>query len=292
MSIEEIICTQYSQTFEDNFKNDMVIGRLAAQKYADNLLYGDEANVVMPGRVAMNDWDGGDLEYPEKITSSIVKIKVNKGKQVNFELERDKEIQMEQDLSNGQFTLVDEYISDARYQFRDAVDAALGALYPFAGYVLDDGGSDIILTPDNAFDVLSFMKAKFARGNNGSAWVNNKMAAIFPPEAIAVMLGMSYLQYTESQVKDKATGFVTEKAGWRIYESNNIVSPAANSYRPLFGIEGGSLACVIQKDMALVPYMRDESLNKAFKGGAVYGVSAPRADKFGTAKISITLNLS
>ena len=135
------------------------------------------------------------------------------------------------------------------------------------------------------------MKAKFVRGINGSAWVNGKMAAIFPPEAIAVMLGMTQLQYTESQIKDTVTGFVTEKAGWKIYESNNIASPDTNTYRPLFGIEGESLASVIQSDMNLVPYMRDESLNKAYKGAAVYGVGAPRADKLGTVKLKVELSL-
>ncbi len=292
MTVDNLICTQYSQTFETKFRNEIVIGKMAATNYSDNLKFGDEANVVMPGRVKMTDWSGGDLNAPEKVTSSIVKIKVNKGKQVNFELEKAKEIQLQGSISDLQNDLVDEYISDARYQFRDAVDSALGALYPFAGYVLDDNDSDIVLTAENAFAVLSHMKTKFARGNNGSAWVNGKMIAVFPPEAIAIMLGMTYLQYTESQVKDKSTGFVTEKAGWRIYESNNIATPAADSYRPLFGIEGESLACVIQKDMELVPYMRDASLNKAYKGGAVYGVGAPRADKLGTAKLSVTLSLN
>ena len=291
MSLDELICTQFNTTFEENLKNDLVIAKLAAVKYSNNLKYGDEANVIMPGRVSMADWSGGDLSSPEKVTSSIVKIKVNKGKQVNFEIERDKEIQITNAGEEEQFALAGEYSADARYQFRDAVEASLGALYPFAGYVLDDSGSDIALTTSNAFDILSLMKAKFSRGINGSAWVTGKMAAIFPPEAIAVMLGMSELQYTESQVKDKVTGFVTEKAGWKIYESNNIASPSSNSYRPLFGIEGETLACVIQSDMNLVPYMRDESLNRAYKGGAVYGVAAPRADKLGTVKLSVSLSL-
>ncbi len=188
--------------------------------------------------------------------------------------------------------MIDEYISDARYQFRDAVDASLSSLYPFAGYVIEgENGADITLSASNAFDILAQMKAKFARGNNGTAWVNGKMIAIFPPEAIAVMLGMTYTQYTESQVKEKVTGYVTEKAGWKIFESNNIATPDTNSYRPLFGIEGETLACVIQKDMELLPYMRDESLNRAYKGVAVYGVGAPRADKLGVAKLAISLSI-
>ena len=52
-------------------------------------------------------------------------------------------------------------------EFRDAIDAALGKLYPFAGYVIDDGsGGAVSITANNALSFLAFMKSKFSRGNN------------------------------------------------------------------------------------------------------------------------------
>lgn len=292
--LEHLICSQYKRDFEQNLQNSLIIGKLAAKSYEEGMSFGDEKDVIMPGRVTMSDWDGGDLNAAEKVKSSIVKVKVDKGKQVNFEIEYAKAVQIVA-LGEGenQVKLIDEYTKDALYQFRDAVDSALGKLYPYAGYVIDDGnGGAVTITENNALSLLAYMKTKFSRGHNGSAWKNGKMIAILPPELIAIMLGMSMLQYTESQVKDVQTGMVLEKAGWKIYESNNIYSPSAGVFQPLFGVEGETLASVIQKDMTLIPYMREESINEAYKGAGMFGVSAPRADLLGTAKISLSVSLA
>ena len=292
--LEHLICSQYKRDFEQNLQNSLIIGKLAAKSYEEGMSFGDEKDVIMPGRVTMSDWDGGDLNAAEKVKSSIVKVKVDKGKQVNFEIEYAKAVQIVA-LGEGenQVKLIDEYTKDALYQFRDAVDSALGKLYPYAGYVIDDGnGGAVTITENNALSLLAYMKTKFSRGHNGSAWKNGKMIVILPPELIAIMLGMSMLQYTESQVKDVQTGMVLEKAGWKIYESNNIYSPSAGVFQPLFGVEGETLASVIQKDMTLIPYMREESINEAYKGAGMFGVSAPRADLLGTAKISLSVSLA
>ena len=291
--LENLICTQYSRNFAKNLQDNLVIGKLAATKYEEGMSFGDEKDVIMPGRVTLSDWAGGDLNTAEKVKSSIVKVKVDQGKQVNFEIEYAKAVQMSKGESEGQTKLAEEYTQDAIYQFRDAVDSALGKLYPYAGYVIDDGsGGAVTITANNALSLLACMKTKFSRGHNGSAWKNGKMIAILPPELIAIMLGMTMLQYTESQVKDVQKGVVLEKAGWKIYESNNIYSPSEGVFQPLFGVEGETLASVIQKDMTLIPYMREESINEAYKGAGMFGVSAPRADLLGTAKISLSVSLA
>ena len=224
--LENLICTQYSRNFEKNLQDNLVIGKLASTKYEAGMSFGDEKDVIMPGRVTLSDWAGGDLNTVEKVKSSIVKVKVDQGKQVNFEIEYAKAVQMAGGNSESQTKLADEYTQDAIYQFRDAVDTALGKLYPYAGYVIDDGnGGAVTITANNALSLLSYMKTKFSRGHNGSAWKNGKMIAILPPELIAIMLGMTMLQYTESQVKDVQKGVVLEKAGWKIYESNNGKQP-------------------------------------------------------------------
>ena len=292
--LEQLICTQYSKDFAKNFRNSLVIGRLAATQYEKGMSFGDEKDVIMPGRVTLSDWAGGDLSTAEKVKTSIVKVKVDHGKQVNFEIEHAKAVQMANaGGSEAQAKLASEYTKDALYQFRDAIDSELGKLYPFAGYVIDDGnGGAVSITANNALSLLAYMKSKFSRGHNGSAWQNGKMIAILPPELIAIMLGMTMLQYTESQVKDVQKGVVLEKAGWKIYESNNIYSPSSGVYQPLFGVEGETLASVIQEDMKLIPYMREESVNEAYKGTGIFGVAAPRSDMLGTAKISLSVSLA
>ena len=83
--LENLICTQYERNFAQNLQDCLVIGKLAAKKYEEGMSFGDEKDVIMPGRVTMSDWAGGDLNTVEKVRSSIVKVKVDQGKQVAAE---------------------------------------------------------------------------------------------------------------------------------------------------------------------------------------------------------------
>ena len=95
MSVDVLIPSVFSNGFEKNLKNELVLDKLSATKYADKLKKGDELNVELPGTVTLNDWDGNDLSAPEKVEASTVKIKVNKGKAINFELDETKAAQID-----------------------------------------------------------------------------------------------------------------------------------------------------------------------------------------------------
>lgn len=280
------IPTAIKAGIEKKLNNDLVIGRAARVDFKSGIKLHDEVNVIMPPRVTLNDWDGGDFENLEKVTTTIAKVKIDTGKYINFELEKAKEVQIMGAPAPEAQALIDEYTSDARYQVKDAVDETLGLLFPMAGAKIEKSGG-YELTQDNFFQFLADMKAKFIRNN---AWESGKMCVFIPPEAAAKALNMSLLQYTESQVKDIKTGMLAEKAGWKIYETNNIKPDSSSVYHPLFAIEGRTFAAPIQKDLEIIPYMRDESINKAFKGGFVFGASVPNAKLLGTATWKITAN--
>ena len=80
------------------------------------------------------------------------------------------------------------------------------------------------------------------------------------------------------------------QAGWKIYESNNVYMDSNNIFYPLFTVDGMSFAAPIQKELNLIPYMRDESLNKAFKGGFVFGAGVPNANYLGYATWKIPIS--
>ena len=86
---------------------------------------------------------------------------------------------------------------------------------------------------------------------------------------------------------------ISKKAGWRIFESNNVAAvDGANDtviLNPIFGIEGETFAAPIQQSLDLIPYMRDESVNKAFKGTFVFGGTCANSKKLGAAKVTVTL---
>jgi len=293
-NLDQLIVTSTATALEKRLEKELIIGKLAKKEFKDGAKLGDEVNIIMPAEVSMTKWDGGDLTAPEKINSSIVKVPIDQGRQVNFELEKAKEIQIaEAGNTDKGAKLVAEYSNDALYQARDAVDSYLGNLYPMAGTVESNSGSAIALTSASAekcFAILANVKAKLSRLN---VWKTGKMIAILPPEMIAIMLGMSFIQYTESQVKDKEVGKVSEKAGFEIFESNNIGSTEAGgtiTYYPLFGVEGEVFAAPIQKGLNLIPYMRDESINKAYKGAFIFGGSVPNAKKLATAKVTCAIS--
>lgn len=287
-NLKTMIPTAVAASFEKRLEKELVIGKAARVEFKDGINKGDEVKVIMPARVTVNKWDGGDLEEPEKLDASDVKVKIDQGLYVNFELEKAKEIQIQNAKNADEAAkLIDEYSSDSRYQVRDAVDSALGQLYTMAGSKIDKNGGAYALTQDNFFKFLADMKAKMARLN---VFQSGKMSCYLPPEAVAVALGMTMSQYTESQVKDIKTGFVSEKAGWKIYESNNVAvvdSSGIKLYYPLFTVDGRTFAAPLQKSLDLIPYMRDESVNKAFKGTYVFGRGVPNSKYLGTCCWSI-----
>lgn len=289
MSVEVLIPSIFSNSFEKNLKNELVLDKLSATKYAENLKKGDELDVTLPGQVNMSDWDGGDLPDVEKVEASTVKVKVNKGKAVNFEVDEAKAEQIDGAGKEKAMELADEYSQDGVQQFAEAVDKSIGNLYPVASiYVEGKDGAAITFTENNIRKLFSVMKAKFQRAK---AWKTGKMGAFLPPELSALTNQIKELMNTESGKKQVEKGFVGKLGGWSIYESNNIASDEDGNVFPLFGVLGETTASVKQKKIKLVSYMREKSLNKAFKGAGVYGTGCPRPDKLGTVKAKVNLDL-
>jgi hypothetical protein len=128
------------------------------------------------------------------------------------------------------------------------------------------------------------MKTKFARGTSfGSAWMDGKMVALLPPEAIELFTNSGIFVYTESGLTSVKDGTVPKIAGFKIVQSNNtpVSADATPQYSLLFGVQGESGAIVTQQSIDLIPYMREKSLNKGFKGGGIFGTEGHRSDKIG-----------
>lgn len=289
MSVEKLIPTVFGKSFEKNLKNELVLDKLSATEYAEKLKKGDELDVKLPGQVTMSDWKGGDLPDTEKVEASTVKVKVNKGKAINFEIDEAKADQIDGASQEQAIELSDEYSQDGVQQFAEAVDKSVGNLYPLAGiYIEGTNGAAINFDENNIKKLFSVMKAKFQRAK---AWKTGKMGAFLPPELSALTNQVKELMNTESGKKQVEKGFVGKLGGWIIYESNNIANDAEGNFYPLFGILGETTASVKQKKIKLISYMREKSLNKAFKGGGMYGTGCARPDKLGTVKAKVNLDL-
>lgn len=298
MSVKNLIISTFSQVFNKYFYDNLVIGQLAHTELKDGVNKGDEVDIIMPGVVTLNDYDGGDIGDAEKVDNSVVKVKFDKGHYVHFRVDAvvEKQIENAPDLKQ-KVAIAKEYSDDAVKQYASALDKKYGLLYTRAGHIVDNAGSPITLTASNAKQVFALMATKFRRGDNKghNAWIPNKMLAVIPPEYEFVLGQLDDLKYTESGQKKVVNGFIGRLCGWDIVVSNNIASTTSGgttTYYPLFGVKGKTLAGGASKNLSLQSYVPDKSFDTCYKGWGYMGAGAPRADLFGCAKVNIATTIS
>lgn len=296
MAIEQLIKTTFSKVFNKYIYEEMVVGKLAHTELKSGKGKGDEVDIIMPGMVTTFKYDGGDLPDAEQVTTSVAKVKLDKGMAVHFGLK-----QIEEDMIKNakteekQVELVKNYSNDAVKQFAATVDQAYADLYTRAGHYVDNGsGGAINLTPKLCKDILAYMQAEFKRGDKKghTNWVDNQMVCVVPPE-YQYYLGQlnEFYQGVESGQKKMEKGFFSKLMGWDILVSNNIKATQDGAMYPLFGIRGKTLAGGIIKDLNMQHYVPEKNFNTNYKGYSLYGVGAPRADFLGTVKINAPLEL-
>ncbi len=295
MSVKQLVISSFNQAFKKHFYDELVIGKLASMEFAENVRKGDEVDVNMPGTVSMFDYDGGDLQSPEMATTSIAKVKINRGKAFHFELSavEESQIQVAQE-GQPQVDLAKDYTEDALKQFAAGLDSAYSTLYTRAAHYIDDSGDAITLDADYAKEILAYMQAKFKKGDGKghTNWLDGSMVCIVPPEYQFYLGKLDELKYVETGHEKISKGYVGTLCGWEILVSNNIAQPESGVFYPLFGIKGKTLAGGVSADLNTQCYTPENSFNTRYKGYGLYGVGAPRADFLGTAKVSAPLSLS
>lgn len=298
MSVEQLIMGTFNKNFNKYFYDELVVGQLAHTEFKSGVKKGDEVDIEMPVLQRLFDYTGGDLPDAEVVTTSATKVRIDRGKAFHFEVEKLTMQQIENTKDFGQqVKLANRYSEDGHKQFAAGVDAAYASLYTRAGHYLDDNGSAITLTPQNAKDILAYMQAKFKRGDGlgHNSWVDGKMIAVVPPEYQFYLGKLEDLKYVESGHKKMIKGYIGELSGWKILVSNNIASTTESNntvFYPLFGIQGKTLAGGVSSDLNMSHYIPEKNFNTRFKGYGLYGVGAPRADFFGTVKITAPLSIS
>ena len=296
--LDQLILGTFEQCFKKYFYDELVVGKLAHSEFKTGVKKGDEVDVIMPGTVAMFDYDGGDLPDAEVVTNSATKVRIDKGRAFHFELKEIQRKEIENAKDAGQkVNLVKEYSMDAVKQFAASVDQAYADLYTRAGHYVDGGsGKSIALSADNVKDLLAYMQAKFKRGDNKghTNWIDGQMIAIVPPEFQFFLGKREDYAYVESGHRKQEKGFVGKLCGWDIMVSNNvkgITAEGKTTYYPLFGIKGKTLAGGVSSELNTKSYMPEKNFNTRYKGYGLYGVGAPRADFLGSAKVEATMTI-
>lgn len=298
MAIDQLVIGTFEQCFKKYFYDELVVGKLAHSEFKTGVKKGDEVDVIMPGTVTLGAYDGeGDLPAAEKITTSATKVRIDQGQFFHFYLQDIEKKQIEQapDLKQ-KVDIVKEYAGDAVKQFAAKVDKAYANLYLRAGHTATPDGKAITLSETNVKELLSFMQAKFKRGdkNGHTNWIDGQMICVVPPEFQFYLTKMQDYEYVESGHRKIEKGLVGRLAGWDIMVSNNVASVDEEgkiAYFPLFGIKGKTLAGGVSSNLNTKSYMPERNFNTAYKGYGLFGVGAPRADFLGTAKIEATMTI-
>lgn len=293
MAIETLIKSTFTKAFNKYIYDELVVGKLAHVEFKTGKNKGDEVEIAMPGMVNVFDYDGGELPDAEDVTTSVTKVKIDKGAAVHFGLKKIEEDMIENaDSPEKQVDLVKNYTEDTIKQIAAKVDKAYAKLYTRAGHYVDCFSATF--TPKLAKELLAYMQAKFQKGDGKghTNWIDGKMLCIVPPE-YQYYLGQldNFYQGVESGHKKIEKGYIGKLYGWDILVSNNLARGADDSVYPLFGINGKTLAGGITKDLHMLDYIPDKGFDKKYKGYTLYGVGAPRADFLGTAKIKAPLKL-
>lgn len=297
MSIDALIKTTCNKAFSKYLYSELVIGQLAHTEFKDGKGKGNEVDVIMPGTVHAFGYTGGDLPEAKEADTSIAKIKLDKGYAFHFKINAIKKQQiLNAKTPEAQIDLAKEYAMDATKKAASFIDAAYAELYTRAGhYLADTDGGAIELTPQNAVEILAYMKAKMMKNKQDklhTSWVEGEMIAILPPE-YQYYLGLApKWDYTESGQKKLAKGYVGHIEGWDILSSNLIAEPEPDVFMPLFGRKGNTLAGGVCKDFSLISYIPEKNFDETYKGYGMFGVGAPRSDLFGAAKIKCPLKLN
>ncbi len=295
MAIEQLIKSAFSQAFSKYIYDEMVIGKLAHTDFRTSKGKGDEVDVVMPGMVTTFAYDGGDLPEAEAVTTSVAKIKLDKGMAVHFKLKKIEEDMIKNAATEeDQVKLIKNYTQDAIKQFAARVDKAYGGLYTRAGHYVDNSGEAITLTPKLAKEILAYMQAEFQKGDGKghTNWVDDEMLCIVPPE-YQYYLGKldNFFQGVESGHKKIEKGYIGKLHGWDIAVSNNLTRNVDGTIYPLFGLRNRTLAGGVTKNLNMQNYVPEKNFDTNYKGYALYGVGAPRADFLGAVKIKAPLAL-
>ena len=295
MAIEQLIKGAFSKAFNKYIYNELVIGKMAHTELKTGVGKGDEVDVVMPGMVTTFAYDGGDLPDAEEVVNASTKIKIDQGMGVHFKLKKiEEDVIKNAKTDEAQVDLIRNYTDDAIKQFAATVDKAYGKLALRAGHYVDNSGSAITLTPKLAKEIFAYMEAKFQKGddNGHTNWISGSMIAVVPPE-YQYYLGQldNFFQGVESGHRKIEKGFIGKLYGWDIYVSNDLYRDANQNVYPLFGLKGKTLAGGISKDLNMQHYIPEKNFDTNYKGYALYGVGAPRADYLGTVKLSADLAL-
>lgn len=297
MSIDTLIKTTYSDDFRKEMWEDLAAGKLMMPSFKKNVKIGDEVDVQFHGTVTMSDYTGGDLniESVETVSTTTVKVKINRGKSVFFKVDEQAVRQIESAKNNEEkVKLVREYTADSREQFLRAINAACCKEYVRAGHMITgSANSAITVTVDNLKNIFAKAKIYLRQGDSKghTGWVDGEMLAIIDSNLEAFLSTQNLLQYSDVMAKHYKKGFKGQFMGFDVIVDDNLATDSSGNVYPLFGRAKRTIAGGVQDDFQLESGKKVGGFDTHYWGKGVFGVKAPLAYLLCTAKLNATFTV-
>ncbi len=288
-ALQQLIPQTFKSTFVEQIYESLVFGDIANTEFSSSVKeYGDEVDVFIEPSITYNSWTGGDLNTREKLQAATTKIKINHGGQVHFYIPR---TDTKQAAKNPE--MAKKYTKKTNHSFANDIDEKLSVLYDQAGITIDSSGSPIDISSTNAWKVLVECQRQLKENLGCDSLAMKDLFFIAPPAYYAHLLVDNKPFYTEeARLEAYKNGKVGKKiAGFDLYESNNCFNSGGTHYC-YFGVKKQALAVAVQKDIELISYIPDSSVDLTFKGAGLFGVGLYDARKFGVVKCTFANILS
>lgn len=279
-ALQELIPKIHSATYVTQFEEEKPFAKVANTSLSSEIKkMGQEIEIEIGPKITHNrNWTGGDVAAAEKVAAATTKIKVNKGGSIHYIIPMADEVMVSANPKRQK-----EYVNSAIESYKVDIESDAADLYQRAGtgiYIRETNENAISIDSSNALNLIAEMERRVKTANISSG---SKFFLIADPSFYANIRIDGRNFYTESGLKI-VNGYMTEKFGFKLYESNRCKTVGDDSYI-YFGVEKECIGLCIKKDVSLMGYTPENKVDNAFKGVTMHGIGVYDTRKFGVAKV-------
>ena len=260
MAVGNFIPQIWADRLEPLFHKALIYGNVVNRSYEGLITgAGDTVKINFPGKVAVRDYTSSVLTYDD-LTAPQTTLTIDKKKYYAFHVEDIDKVQAKPDF-------VDEFMAEASYSIKDAVDTAIAAQYA-------DAGSISTSTAVNSSNALAAMLALAQALDEKNIPTNGRWAII--PSWLKNKLVLAKVVNENTTNEAFNDGYVGRVAGFDVWQSNNV--PLVGSNYKIMAGTNRAITFAGQFTEGPEVLRRDERFGNYVRGLYVFGTRVIQPD--------------
>ncbi len=275
MAISTFVPTLWSARLLDHLDKALVLGNLVNRDYEGEIRnYGDTVKINQISDIAVKDYiKGTDIAY-DNTDGTPMELKIDQQKYFAFKVE-------DIDTAQANINLLDRSLERASYALRDVIDQRIAAHSAEAGTTIT---AKDIASAEEAYDYLVQMSVALDEKNvsKSGRWV------VIPPWMYGLLQkDQRFVSSGSMQAEGRlTTGIVGAAAGFRIYESNNLVTVKSTGVTSVMA--GNNTAISMANQILKTEALRlEKSFSDVVRGLLVYGSTVVQKNALVTLKANL-----